>query len=63
MRGIPRRPENDEHLAAAVRCCEKVVLDWGVHAGRLARSVEVLQRLRELGAGAATIRRVREVRP
>ena len=41
-------PENDEHLAAAVRCCENVVLAWGVHAGRLARSVEVLQLLRDV---------------
>ena len=40
--------ENDRHVVDAVRGCEKVVLAWGVHAGRRERPVEVMQLLSDL---------------
>jgi len=41
--GYPVGEENDRHMAETVSQCDRVVLAWGVHAGRLARPVEVLQ--------------------
>ena len=49
-------PENDEHIEAAVRQCDKVVLAWGVHAGRLTRPAEVLRLLRDVGVAPYCLR-------
>ena len=54
--GYPVGPENDQHIEAAVSGCERVVLAWGVHAGRLARPGEVLELLRKLGVGPYCLR-------
>jgi hypothetical protein len=42
-------PENDRHIIEAVAEREKVVLAWGVHAGRRERPGKVLRVLRDAG--------------
>jgi len=54
--GYPVGPENDQHITAAVSGCERVVLAWGVHAGRLTRPAEVLRLLRDVGVSPYCLR-------
>jgi hypothetical protein len=46
--GYPVGPENDKHIAAAVRDCKWVVVAWGVQAGDSVRPNAVLDILRQL---------------
>jgi hypothetical protein len=54
--GYPVGEENDRHITEAVGECQRVVLAWGVHAGRQARPDEVLRLLREAGVAPCCLR-------
>ena len=54
--GYPVGPENDQHIEAATKRCERVVLAWGVHAGRLTRPAEVLRLLHNVGVAPYCLR-------
>jgi hypothetical protein len=56
-------PENDRHIVEAVSACDRVVLAWGVHAGRRERPTQVLELLRSIGISPHCLRRTSSGHP
>ena len=61
--GYPVGPGNDEHIAATVRACDRVVLAWGARLQCVKRADDVLRLLHGLEVAPYCLRLTRSGHP